>query len=772
VVERRRFAALRRGGELGSRSLAQGNAVLGVFAATTFLSAFLLFAIQPLFAKMVLPILGGSPSVWAVALCFFQAALLTGYVYAHLLMRLVPVKWTGLVHIWVALLALILLPIELPQGWMEPPPGEPYLWQLGLFTLAVGLPFVAVAANAPLLQAWFARTGHPHARDPYFLYAASNLGSLIALLSYPFFLEPQFGVTALSRYWAFLFVGLVVSLAVCFWMMRKSVVLGDAFAGASNAVADEPALEAPTLRDRLGWVGLAFVPAALLIAFTTRLATDIASTPLVWVLPLALYLLTFVLAFGDTVIIPMRLLLAAHLIAVAFALLELSQVKEETWALTCAAGAAVFFISAIVAHRTLYHMRPRASDLTEFYLWMSLGGVLGGLFAALIAPMLFSEVFEYPLLIALTMACRPGVFARREGNWREPIWLGGIFAVGVALVRYGPQWTAGLGVRLGAWNFTPALTLLFAVAMLTFWVYPARQLMAALLMFLAVVTLPSGARLANAERSYFGVYRIMQSKAGDYNIFQHGTTLHGSQHIRNDEGELIADTTPGTYYYPGGPIAQSIRIVQDTLHVKGEEGRIGIVGLGVGSLACYSKQSERWRFYEIDPMVVDIAAKSNHFTFLANCQPKADIVVGDGRITVAKEPDGSFDLLLVDAFTSDAIPMHLMTAEALRLYARKLTDSGILVLHISNRRLDLNSVLQATLSLVDELNGLIISDPAEGEMYRQLPSTIAVFAKDELALDPFRAVPGAQDFNKGGLRPWTDDRSDILGPFLSRWRSE
>jgi len=750
---------------------AQGNAALGLFTATTFLSAFLLFAIQPLFAKMVLPILGGSPSVWAVALCFFQAALLAGYCYAHLLMRLVRVEWAGFVHIGLALLALILLPIGLPEGWTEPPPGEPYLWQLGLFTLAVGLPFVAVAANAPLLQAWFARTGHPHARDPYFLYAASNLGSLIALVSYPLVLEPEFGVTALSRYWAFLFVGLVVSLAVCSWSMRKSVVLGEASAVSSRAVADEPALDAPTLRDRLGWVGLALVPAALLTAFTTRLATDIASAPLLWVLPLALYLLTFVLAFRDRFIVPMRLLLAAHFTAVAFALLELSQVKHETWALTSAAGAAVFFISALVAHRTLYNTRPRARDLTAFYLWMSLGGVLGGLFAALIAPLLFSEVFEYPLLIALTMACRPGVFVRRGGNSRELVWLGGIFAVGLALVRYGPQWAAGLGVRFGAWDFTPAVTLLFAVAMLIFWVYPARQLMAALLMFLAVVTLPSGVRLANAERSYFGVYRVMQSEAGDFNLLQHGTTLHGSQRIRNDKGELIADTTPGAYYYPGSPIEQSIRIVQDTLHVKGEEGRVGIVGLGAGSLACYSKTNERWRFYEIDPIVVDIAARSNHFTFLANCQPKADIVVGDGRITVAKEPDGSFDLLLVDAFASDATPVHLMTAEALRLYAHKLTDSGILVLHISNRRLDLNSVLGATLSLVPELKGLIISDPAEGDTYRQLPSTIAVFAKDEFILGPFRAVPGAQDFKKGGLHPWTDDRSDILGPFLSQWRS-
>ncbi|MEE8531173.1 MAG: fused MFS/spermidine synthase, partial [Hyphomicrobium sp.] len=305
---------------------------------------------------------------------------------------------------------------------------------------------------------------------------------------------------------------------------------------------------------------------------------------------------------------------------------------------------------------------------------------------------------------------------------------------------------------------------------LAFWIYPARQFVAALLMFAAVVMLPSAVRRANAERSYFGVYRVTQSEEGDYNILQHGTTLHGSQRIRNEDGELIADTTPGTYYYPGSPIEKSIRIVQDTLHVTGEEGRIGIVGLGTGSLACYSKKGERWRFYEIDPVVVDIAQKSNHFTFLVNCRPKADIVVGDGRITIAKEPDSSFDLLLVDAFSSDAVPVHLMTAEALRLYARKLKGSGVLVLHISNRYLDLDPVLEATLPLVPELKGLIISDPAQGGTYAQLSSTIAVFAKDAFALDPFRAVPGAQDFKKGGLDPWTDDSSDILGPFLSRWR--
>lgn len=745
---------------------AQGNAALSLFTATTFVSAFLLFAIQPLFAKMVLPVLGGSPSVWAVALCFFQAALLAGYCYAHLLVRTVPPASTGFVHLAVALLAFLVLPISLPEGWSEPPPGEPYFWQLGLFTLAVGLPFLAVAANAPLLQAWFARTGHPHARDPYFLYAASNLGSLIALLSYPFVLEPAFGLTALSQYWTLLFVGLVVALGLCFWVVRHR--------GAAAAITPdgsvEPALAAPTLRDRLAWIGLALVPAALLTAFTTHLATDIASAPLLWVLPLALYLLTFVLAFRDRLIVPMPLLLTAQLVAVAFALLELSQVKHDKWTLTSGAGVAVFFISALVAHRTLYNARPCARDLTEFYLWMSFGGVLGGLFAALIAPKLFSEVFEYPLLIALTMACRPGVFARRDWDRRALMWLVGIVAIGLLLVLRGPGWAAALGLGFGEWGFTPALTLFFAALMIAFWGYPVRQFVAALLMFATVVMLPSAVKRAQAQRSYFGVYRVTQSNEGQFNVLQHGTTLHGSQRIRDADGKLVADTTPGTYYYPGSPIEKSIRIVQNSLDAKGRTGRYGVVGLGAGSLACYSANGERWRFYEIDPVVVDIATKSNHFTFLVNCQPETDIVVGDARITLAKEPDGSFEMLIIDAFSSDAVPVHLMTAEALQLYARKLTDNGVLVLHISNRYLDLNSVLGATLPLVPGLKGLIVNDPSAGGTYAQLSSTIAVFAKDALTLDPYRALPGAKDFDAGGLSPWTDDASDILGPFLSQWR--
>jgi hypothetical protein len=743
-----------------------GVPVLALFTATTFLSAFLLFSIQPMFAKMVLPVLGGSSSVWAVALLFFQAALLAGYGYAHLLTRYVPPASTGFVHLGLALVALSVLPVGLPETWREPPIGDPYLWQLGLFAVAVCLPFVAVAANAPLLQAWFARSGHKHAQDPYFLYGASNLGSLIALLGYPFLFEPAIGLTAMSRYWAMLYLVLILAIGACFALVR-----GRAEPQATAADSPPEAAEgAPTWTKRLAWCGLALVPAALLTAFTTHIATDIASAPLLWVIPLAIYLLTFVLAFQSHLPLPMWLLLPAQLAAVIFALLELAQTKHDKWVLTSSAGVAAFFLAALVAHRTLYLTRPRARYLTEFYLWMSFGGVLGGLFSALIAPRIFTEVFEYPLLIALSLACRPGVFDQPGSVKTDVMWILGVIAAGLLVIWQGPTLAAQYGYTFGDWGTTPVLALAFAVAAVAFWNHGARQLTAALMMFAVVVMLPSAVKRGQAQRSYYGVYRVSQSEGGDFNVLTHGTTLHGAQRLRDMLGNLISDVTPGTYYYPGSPMAAAVKIVQARLDAEGELGRFGVVGLGAGSLSCYSRKHEAWRFFEIDPIVVDIAAKSNHFTFLANCQPQLDAVIGDARLTLAKEPEESFDLIIVDAFTSDAVPVHLMTAEALQLYASKLTDNGVVVLHISNRYLDLDSVLGATLPLVPDLKGLIVSDDKADGSYAQNTSTIAVFAKNQSALDPFRAVDGAQDFHPGGLSPWTDDASDILAPFLSQWR--
>jgi hypothetical protein len=782
---------------LPAAGLAAAQVVLWSFTATTFLSAFLLFSVQPMFAKMVLPVLGGSPSVWAVAVFFFQAALLAGYCYAHVLIAKAPDTVSGVIHLGVCLLAFLLLPIGLPSGWSEPPPGEPYLWQIALFTVAIGLPFMAVAANAPLLQAWFARTGHPHADDPYFLYAASNLGSLIALLGYPFLLEPAFGLKALSRYWALGFLILIFALGVVYTLLRRHQRESAAKVHAGTPAAPE-AVEilpaAPSWADRLGWVGLALIPSALLTAFTTHVTTDVASAPLLWVLPLSLYLLTFVLVFRTRSLIPRPLLAWLHLLAVIVALLVLSQTKLENWFLTAATGVGVFFLSSMVAHRTLYEARPAARHLTEFYLWMSLGGALGGLSAALIAPKIFSEVFEYPLLLALSMACRPGVFdiatlrrigaslatqfapltakdARAGGGLSEPdkqgllvLWL--ILAGGLLTIYWVPWVIGKLGIGTGEWGSTPCVVGVLIAMLLAAWRHPARQLMAALLIFCALVWLPSGVKRGEAQRSYFGVYRVETTPDGEYHTLIHGTTLHGAQRIRDEEGKAVFDVTPATYYYENGPIAQTIAKVRERLGDR--KGRYGVTGLGSGSLACHSQPGEAWRFFEIDPVIIGIASNSAYFTFLNSCQPKPDIVLGDARLTMAREANESFDLIIVDAFSSDAVPVHLMTAEAIKLYLDKVKPDGIVLLHISNRYLDLDAVVGATAPAVPGAHGFIVADDAADGSYAQSTSTVGLLAKSEEALAPFRSMETISEFDGGGLRPWTDDYSDILGPFLGK----
>ncbi len=745
-----------------------GPGTHALFTLTTFVSALLLFSLQPLFAKMVLPVLGGAPSVWAVALCFFQAALLAGYCYAHFLIQKVPAASTGFVHVAFCVLAFIALPIALPAGAAEPPPGDAYFWQLELFTVAIGLPFMAVAANAPLLQAWFARTGHAQGGDPYFLYAASNLGSLLALLSYPLVLEPAFGLTALSRAWSIGFGILVILLGACFWVMRQSVATGEFVSVTTSTKTATAQGAAPGWGQRGTWIWLSFVPAALLTAFTTHVATDIASAPLVWVLPLALYLLTFVMVFREKALIPPRALLAVHLAAVVLALLHLSQNKHQTWYLSAALGTAAFFSAALVAHRTLYESRPSAARLTSFYLFMSLGGALGGIFASLVAPKLFSEVLEYPLLLALTFACRPGALkVNISGGELQKLALIAVAAIVAIFVL--PGIATKIGLDFGEWGITPFIAALLAAAIIAFWRLPAMQLAAALAMFAAVAILPSNVHRGTAERSYFGVYRVVLSEDGEYNVLQHGTTLHGAQHIGGPDGQKILDNTPCTYYHPKGPMAQAIGTSRMRLAEGNKKGRFGIIGLGAGSLACHSDPDETWRFYEIDP-VVERIAKSKHFTFLANCQPKADVVIGDARLTLAKEKDESFDVLVVDAFSSDAIPMHLITAEALRLYASKLAPDGLGVLHVSNRYLDLESVLSATLPQVPELRALAIDDPSRSDGYKVTPSSVVFIAKDQRVLHQYLRMRGSRTLNWSDLRPWTDDTSDIIGPFLARWR--
>jgi hypothetical protein len=613
-------------------------------------------------------------------------------------------------------------------------------------------------------------------------------------------LEPALGLKALSRVWTMGFVLLGAALTLCFVMMYRrgaEAASPQSMARAMPAGAAGEAVAAPTWADRLGWVGLALVPAALLPAFTTHVSTDVASAPLLWVLPLSLYLLTFVLVFREKPLIPRPVLLTLHLLSVALALLVLSQTKHDGWFVTATTGVLVFFASAMVAHRTLYEARPDASHLTEFYLWMSFGGALGGLSAALIAPKIFSEVFEYPLLLALSIACRPGVFStaalgrvwtsilaavsrvtpvRQRGgaspmterDTQEALILWLIVAAGL-LTRYWLPWVIDkLELRVGEWGATPLVAGLIAVVLLAEFRHPPRQFVAALLMFFVVVTLPSSVKRGEAQRSYFGVYRVQTSADGDYHTLVHGTTLHGAQRIRDEEGKRIDDPTPATYYYDKSPIAQTLAKVRERL--GDAKGRYGVTGLGSGSMSCHAKEGEAWRFFEIDPVIVGIAMNPRYFTFLSHCMPSPDIVMGDARLTMAKEANDSFDLIIVDAFSSDAVPVHLMTAEALRLYLDKAKPDGIVLLHISNRYLDLDSVLGATVQLLPDVHGMIITDDEADGSYAQSSSTVAVFSRSKEALDQLRSLKEIVELDDGDLKPWTDDYSDILGPFLNKRR--
>jgi SAM-dependent methyltransferase len=750
-------------------------AMMWSFTSTIFLSALLLFAIQPMFAKMALPVLGGSPSVWSVSVFFFQGALLGGYLYAHLLINKVPAHLTGIIHLGVCALALICLPISIAAWVGEPPQGEPYLWQLGMFAASIGLPFMAVSANAPLLQAWFARSGHPDARDPYFLYAASNLGSLIALLSYPTVLEPMFGVSQLSHLWAYAYVLLVLAIGGSFVLMRIAQAGGVPETAAAPASAAETVGAAPTLAKRLSWIGLAFVPAALMTAFTVQTTTDVASAPLLWVVPLALYLLTFVLVFRDRPLISREALLFLHLIALAVVLFSLSQARNNSWFVTSATGLAVFFTTAMLAHRTLYEARPAPAYLTEFYLWMSLGGALGGMFTALVAPKLFSQVYEYPLLLALSMACRPGSLSLPKDKEKlkdELIVLWFIAAAGlwaiVALPDFAYSW---LNVS-PAWGRATIVIVPLAIVMLLNVRQAPRQVLAAMLMCLALVWLPSNVRQGDAQRSFFGVYRVQNAEdpLGTFHVLMHGTTLHGSQRVLDEDGNPVDDTVPTTYYYPGSPIAKSIAKRREILAAAGQKGRYGIVGLGTGSSACHKREGETWKFFEIDPTVINIAKDPKNFTFISKCQPNIDIAVGDARLTIAKEPDSSFDLFIIDAFSSDAIPVHMLTKEAVQLFLNKLKPDGVVLLHTSNRYLDLNSVLGAIQKVLPEGTAAIAvtdHDTRRDTNYGRSISSNVIFAKSEAALQPYRSLSGVSDLEDGGLSAWTDDHSDIWGPFMN-----
>jgi hypothetical protein len=734
-----------------------------LYALTICASAALLFLVQPMFARMVLPLLGGSPAVWNTAMVFFQAALLAGYAYAHAGAARLGVRRQAALHLVVLLLPLAVLPIAIPSGWTPPTQGNPSLWLLGLMAVAVGLPFFAVSATSPLLQRWFAATGHRQASDPYFLYAASNVGSMLALLAYPVVVEPHLRLAEQSRLWMWGYGLVVILIAACAVILWKT-------SGHRVPERPTPSAELPTPTSiaaprRLRWVFLAFVPSSLMLGVTSYLSSDIAVIPLMWIVPLALYLLTFILAFARREWIPRLLLVRAFPMFVVALVLLYNLQSAEPIAGLIGLHLVTFFLAALLCHGRLAADRPGPEHLTEFYLWLSVGGVLGGVFNALIAPVVFHAIVEYPL--ALALACFAGLGAAVPGS-APTLRSSGLPAVRacVAPVLFGVVITAlVLLVERTPYRTNPVVTgLLFGVPALVCFLFSRQPLrfaigVGALFVAGSFFQREKGSVLY-AERSFFGVNRVMLDPTRQYHLLIHGVTLHGSQSLDPARRHEAL-----TYYHWSGPAGQVLQ-----LYASDAPKQVAVVGLGAGSLATYARPGQAWTYYEIDPAVERIARNEAFFTFLHDAAAPVGVVPGDARLSLVREPDEKFDVMLLDAFSSDAIPVHLVTREALALYRRKLAPGGLLAFHISNLHLDLEPVF-ANLARDAGLAALIRDDtdvrPAD---YRngKSPSIWLVMARTpadlaRLAQDFRWVVPRAND------QPvWTDDYSSLLRAF--RWR--
>ena len=722
---------------LAERSRASAWTLTACFSATLFTSAALLFTVEPMFAKMVLPRLGGSPAVWNTCVVFFQAAMLAGYAYAHVTSRRLTPWQQAAVHVLLIILAAFALPVAIPADWAPPVDGTPIPALLALLSVTIGAPFFIVSATAPLLQKWFSQTDHPSARDPYFLYAASNLGSIAALLAYPFLVEPLWPLSIQSSGWTASYV-LFAALTVI------SVLAIPSRTGASQRSLSDASGEPISWARRGRWLALAFVPSSLMLGVTTFLSTDVAAMPLLWTIPLALYLVTFVIAFASRPLVPARATSRAALVLVlSMMALTLGGIVQPAW-LIMPIHLAGFFAAALLLHGELSRDRPPTRHLTEFYLWISIGGLLGGAFNTLLAPVLFSSVLEYPLVLAVALGFRlsPAGSSGRNVTLQD-LGLAAALAITTTIVV--------VTLKNGAIGALAGSVALGVIAMLIA-VCEKRPFRLAAGLIVAVLVsaglAPSGGEVLHAERTFYGVLRVTFDHGTSRHRLLHGSTLHGEQAL-----DPVDRREPLTYYHPTGPIGQALAQMS-----KGFE-RVGVIGLGAGSLAAYAMPGQKWTFFEIDPAVARIAANPEWFTYLSNCGSTCNVVLGDARLSLAAVA-ATYDMIVLDAFSSDAIPAHLLTREALSLYLSRLSPEGIIAFHVSNRHLDLRPVVGA-LSAEKRLVARVQTHrPETGSEAK--PSIWIIAARTADALGPLAGDPRWQELTMRSKRVWSDDYSDIL----------
>jgi hypothetical protein len=654
------------------------------------ISAFLLFLVEPLFAKMILPWFGGSAGVWTVCLVFFQSALLLGYLYADVCTRRLRPRRQVSLHIALLALSLLLLPLS-PSSFWRPGPGENPSWRiLGLLTFALGLPYVLLSTTSPLIQSWWSRR-LPQS-DPYRLFALSNFASLVALLSYPFFIEPRSSTYAQSLGWSAAFALFVAVCALAAWNSRSAPSVLPASEEANRGNPGWPI--------RVLWIALAACGSMLLLTITNHLSQNVAPVPLLWVLPLALYLLTFTLAFSRRSLYPRWIwirLLAVTLGAIGYAIYDPRIVEAIQISVPLFCGS--LFVCCMFCHGELSRLRPGAAHLTSFYLMLALGGALGAVFVGLIAPAIFSNLYEFPLTL--------------------------LFTAFLALVT---MWEEGWAARA-----------LWAVA--------------AIAMAIVVVVNVRGYEKDSLVmvRSFYGALRVTQTREigpQQARMLYHGTIRHGAQFLLPPKRE-----EPTTYYSRDSGAGFALRYCCDGAK------RVGVVGLGVGTLAAYGKRGDSFRFYEINPQVVSIA--QNVFTYLRESPAKIDIALGDARLSLEQESPQRFDVLAVDAFSGDAIPVHLLTREAMAIYLGHLKPDGILAFHTSNSYLQLAPVVKQLANSFGYPARLIENEPDEDNLISTADWVLVTRNRQFLDLPIIER--GQQSIRiPAGFRPWSDDYNNLF----------
>jgi hypothetical protein len=748
-------------------SARQGHPPAALFAVTTFASAALVFMVQPMVAKLVLPLLGGSPSVWNTSMAFFQIALLVGYGYAHALQRIPSVRGQALVHCVAIAVAALALPLRVNGMVGAPSSDHPNLWLLAELAVSIGAPFAVLSATAPLVQAWHARTlGAAQGKEPYVLYAASNLGSLLALLAYPIVVEPTFTLAGQRIGWSAGYVA--------FFLLIGSL----AIAAARTAREPDTAVERPTRavswRERLIWVVLAAIPSSLMLGVTSYITTDVASAPFLWVLPLALYLTTFIIAFQERPAISFELTLILQAAALA-ACVALLPFQATFFGLQLFVHLAAFFLTALMCHQRLVARRPEPARLTEFYLCLSLGGVVGGAFNAFLAPVIFDRVWEYPLVLALACLARP--IEDRKVVIADWVYFAfgmiGAVATPIAVTLVSRHLTNvdvignfsqdelfGLGAK----------TLLAVSVVCAFLVRRQTLFYFAIVLVLTYAAATAADRTDTRQswRSFFGVLKLSYTTSpklgGEVKMLAHGTTLHGAQ-----AQDPRYRCNPQVYYTPRTPIGQVFGAKQ----AASDSLRIGAVGLGTGSVAAYVRPGDRLTFFEIDPLVVKVSSDPKNFTYTTQCARGAvDYVIGDARLTLARQPRDSFDILLIDAFSSDAVPAHLLTVQAMQGYLAKLKPDGIVILHLSNRNLDLLGPAQAVARAAGGW-GLVQTYRPNGDPpgYWESPEDAVIVARRHAALAPFVATHQWKTVDPFKTRPWTDDYTNLAGALYSNLKA-